>query len=156
MNQVSLIGRLTKDPELQRTPNDLSVCKFTIAVNRIFSSNKNADFINCVAWRTQAENLCKYQRKGNMIGVVGSIQTGSYDGKDGVRRYTTEVVANQIHFLVRDKQETQSEQTYTPDYYTNPSKSQQTDKQPEDFIQQKSIENENNSNPCINDDDLPF
>ena len=148
MNNVNLIGRLTKDPELRHTNNNLAFCKFTIAVNRIFSPDKQADFINCVAWRAQAENLCKYQRKGNMIGIVGSIMTGSYDGSDGVRRYTTEVVANQIHFLSFEKQE--PAQAYAPDYYANPSAQQQTDKRPEDFMQSKQTEYD------INHDDLPF
>lgn len=102
MNKVILIGRLTKDPELRKTPTDVSVVQFTIAVNRAYQSEngeKQADFINCIAWRNQAENLCKYIKKGRQIAVEGSIQTRSYDDQNGVRRYATEVICNQITFL---------------------------------------------------------
>ena len=89
MNKVILIGRLTKDPELRRTPTDVSVVQFTIAVNRAYQQNgeKQADFINCVAWRNQAENLAKYIKKGGQIAVEGSIQTRSYDDPNGVRKF---------------------------------------------------------------------
>jgi len=106
MNKVILIGRLTKDPELRKTPTDVSVCQFTIAVNRVFQSQnaeKQADFINCIAWRNQAENLAKYIKKGGQIAVDGSIQTRSYDDQNGVRRFVTEVVCNQITFLESKK-----------------------------------------------------
>ena len=102
MNKVILIGRLTKDPELRRTPTDVSVVQFTIAVNRPFqqqNGERQADFINCVAWRNQAENLAKYIKKGGQIAVEGSIQTRSYDDPNGVRRFVTEVIASQITFL---------------------------------------------------------
>ena len=102
INRVVLVGRLTKDPELRYTPSGLAVVRFTIAVNRQFSGQggeKEADFINCVAWRKQAENLANFQRKGNLIGVEGRIQTGSYDGQDGKRVFTTEVVADSVQFL---------------------------------------------------------
>lgn len=102
INRVVLVGRLTKDPELRYTPSGLAVVRFTIAVNRQFSNQsgeREADFINCVAWRKQAENLANFQRKGNLVGVEGRIQTGSYEGQDGKRVYTTEVVADSIQFL---------------------------------------------------------
>ena len=102
INRVVLVGRLTKDPELRYTPSGLAVVRFTIAVNRQFSNQsgeKEADFINCVAWRKQAENLANFQRKGNLIGVEGRIQTGSFEGQDGKRVYTTDVVADSIQFL---------------------------------------------------------
>ncbi len=105
MNKVILIGRLTKDPELRRTPTDVSVVQFTIAVNRAYQQNgeKQADFINCVAWRNQAENLAKYIKKGGQIAVEGSIQTRSYDDPNGVRKFVTEVICNQITFLESKK-----------------------------------------------------
>ena len=106
MNKVILIGRLTKDPELRKTPTDVSVCQFTIAVNRPFQQQggeRQADFINCIAWRNQAENLAKYIKKGGQIAVDGSIQTRSYDDQSGVRRFVTEVIANQITFLESKK-----------------------------------------------------
>ena len=102
INRVVLVGRLTKDPELRYTPSGIATVRFTIAVNRTFtgqSGEKEADFINCVAWRKQAENLANYQRKGNLIGVEGRIQTGSYEGQDGKRVYTTDVVADAVQFL---------------------------------------------------------
>ncbi|MGE7131187.1 single-stranded DNA-binding protein [Lysinibacillus xylanilyticus] len=102
INRVVLVGRLTKDPELRYAPNGVATCRFTVAVNRTFQNqqgDREADFINCVAWRKQAENLANFQRKGNLIGVEGRIQTGSYEGQDGKRIYTTDVVADSIQFL---------------------------------------------------------
>ncbi len=102
MNKAILVGRLTRDPELRTTANGVSVCSFSIAINRRFKNaegNYDADFINCVAWRQQAELLAKYFAKGRMVGVVGSIQTRSYDNKDGVKVYVTEVAADEIHFV---------------------------------------------------------
>ena len=101
MNKVILIGRLTKDPELRKTPTDVSVVQFTIAVNRSYQQGgeRQADFINCVAWRNQAENLARFIKKGGLIAVEGSIQTRSYDDANGVRRYATEFIASQITFL---------------------------------------------------------
>ena len=102
MNRVILVGRLVKDPELKYTPNDIPVVQFALAVNRQFS-NKNgerqADFINCVVWRAQAENLAKFMRKGNQIGVEGQLQVRTYEDNGGVKRYITEVVCDSIHFL---------------------------------------------------------
>ena len=102
INRVVLVGRLTKDPELRYTPNGIASTRFTVAVNRTFSNQqgeKEADFISCVAWRKQAENLANFQRKGNLIGVEGRIQTGSYEEQDRKRVYTTDVVADSIQFL---------------------------------------------------------
>lgn len=101
MNNVSLIGRLTQDPELRTTGSGIAQCTFTIAVNGRPSANgeEHTDFIRCVAWRNQAENLCKFQHKGSQIGVTGRIQTGSYTAQDGTTRYTTDVVADNITFL---------------------------------------------------------
>ncbi len=102
MNKAILVGRLTRDPELKTTANGTSVCTFSIAVNRRFKNSEggyDADFINCVAWRQQAEFLSKYFAKGRMVGVVGSIQTRNYDNKDGQRVYVTEVSADEIHFV---------------------------------------------------------
>lgn len=102
INRVVLVGRLTKDPELRYTPSGLPVARFTVAVNRTFSNQqgeREADFISCVAWRKQAENLANFTRKGSLIGVDGRIQTGSYEGQDGKRVYTTEIVADSVQFL---------------------------------------------------------
>ena len=102
MKKAILIGRVVKDPELRTTPNNRSVCQFTIAVNRTYTNEegkREADFINCVVWDKQAENLAMYQKKGNQIAVEGRIQTGSYDAQDGSKRYTTDVVADNVQFL---------------------------------------------------------
>ncbi len=102
-NKVVLIGRLTKDPELRYTNNNLPVCSFTLAVNRPFSSqnnDRNADFINCTAWRKQAENIHRYLNKGSMVAVEGKLQTRDYmDEKINARRYITEVVCDSVVFL---------------------------------------------------------
>ena len=102
MNKVFLIGRLTRDPELRYTGNNTAVASFSIAVNRNFtnqSGEREADFINIVVWRNQAENVCKYCTKGSMVAVIGRITTRSYDAQDGTKRYVTEVVADNVRFL---------------------------------------------------------
>lgn len=102
INRVVLVGRLTKDPELRYTPSGVAVTRFTLAVNRTFSNTqgeKEADFINCIVWRKPAENTANFLKKGSLAGVEGRIQTGSYEGQDGKRVYTTEVVADSVQFL---------------------------------------------------------
>ena len=102
MNKAILVGRLTKDPELKTTSTGVSVCSFTIAVNRRFKNSEggyDADFINCVAWRQQAEFISKYFSKGRMVGICGSIQTRNYEREDGQRVYVTEVVADEVSFV---------------------------------------------------------
>lgn len=103
-NKVVLIGRLTKDPELRYTStSNLPVCSFTLAVNRPYSvqgNDRNADFINCTAWRKQAENIHKYMSKGSMVAVEGKLQTRDYmDEKINARRYITEVICDSVVFL---------------------------------------------------------
>jgi single-strand DNA-binding protein len=102
MNRAMLIGRLTAKPELRYTNSNVPFARFTIAVNRQFNNqdgNREADFINIIAWRKQAEVICNYFDKGNQIAIEGRIQTGSYDDKDGNKRYTTDVVLDQFHFI---------------------------------------------------------
>ena len=102
MNRAILIGRLTKDPELRTTSSGRNVCQFAVAVNWTFTNangEREADFINCVVWDKQAENLCKYQKKGNQIAVEGRIQTRNYDDTTGRKVYVTEIIANNISFL---------------------------------------------------------
>ena len=102
MNRVCLVGRLTAKPELKYTSANVPVTRFSLAVNRNFKNEqggRDADFINILAWRKQAELICNYFDKGSQIGLEGRIQTGSYDDKDGNKRYTTEVVVDQIHFI---------------------------------------------------------
>ncbi len=102
MNKVILIGRLTKDPELRTIASGSATTSFTVAVNRTFTNQngeREADFINCVAWRKQAENIAKYCSKGSQVAVEGRLQTRSYDAQDGTKRYVTEVIADSVTFL---------------------------------------------------------
>ena len=102
LNKVVLIGRLTKDPDLRYTQSGIAVARFTLAVDRGFKNQdgeKQADFIPITVWRGQAENCAKYLAKGRLVAVAGRIQTGSYETPDGQRRYTTEVVADEVRFL---------------------------------------------------------
>ena len=102
MNRVCLLGRLTAKPELRYTTGNIPQTRFSLAVNRSFANKdgqREADFINIVAWRKQAELICQYFDKGSLIALEGRIQTGSYDDKDGNKRYTTDVVVDSIHFV---------------------------------------------------------
>lgn len=102
INRVVLVGRLTKDPELKYTQTGVAVTRFTLAVNRTFSSQsgeREADFINCVTWRKQAENTANFLKKGSLAGIEGRIQTSSFEGQDGKRVFMTEVVADSVQFL---------------------------------------------------------
>ena len=102
MNKVILVGNLTKDPELATTNSGVSVCRFTLAVGRRYQNadgERETDFINVVVWRGQADNCHKYLKKGSKCGIVGTLQTRSYDAQDGSKRYITEVVADEVEFL---------------------------------------------------------
>lgn len=136
INNITLVGRLTRDPELMKTQSNISYVRFTLAVNRNFTNQEgetDADFISCIAWRGQAENLARFMNKGALIGVTGRIETGSYETEEG-RRYTTDVIANNIQFLEskKDREEDNS------GYYEHPPHQDETKQ-----TQQ-------------NDDDLPF
>lgn len=101
MNNVSLIGRLTADPELRHTQSDLAMTRFSIAVDRSYTKpgeDRQADFINLVAWRQTAEFICKYFTKGQRIGITGEIRTGSYTDKNGNKRTSFEVFVNNAYF----------------------------------------------------------
>ena len=102
MNKVILVGNLTRDPELTETPNGIAVCRFSIAVQRDYANaegKKEADFFNITVWRGRAENCGKYLKKGNKVAVVGSLQTRSYEDKDGIKRNVTDIVASEVEFL---------------------------------------------------------
>ncbi|NLL68586.1 MAG: single-stranded DNA-binding protein [Acholeplasmataceae bacterium] len=101
INRVVLVGRITRDPELRYTQSNIAVVSFTLAVNRMFadqSGERQADFIQCVVWRKQAENLARYVSKGALLGVEGRIQTRTYESDQGTR-YITEVVCDSVQFL---------------------------------------------------------
>ena len=102
INRVVLIGRLTRDPELRRTPQGDAVTSFTLAVNRNYTDKdgqQQADFINCVVWRKPAENVERYCSKGSLVGVEGRIQTRSYDNSQGQKVYVVEVICDSVQFL---------------------------------------------------------
>lgn len=104
MNKVVLIGRITKDLELRKTKSDKSVCEFTLATNRVGS--EDADFISCMVWNQQAENLCKFQGKGSLIAVFGELRTDSYE-IEGYKRYKTYVLVSNLEFLSKKTESTQ-------------------------------------------------
>ncbi len=102
LNRIVLIGRLTKDPELRYTPNGVAVASFTLAVDRSrpnLQGEREADFIPIVVWQKQAENCANYLGKGRLVAVDGRLQIRTYDGKDGQRRWVTEVIAENVRFL---------------------------------------------------------
>ncbi|MEH6988728.1 single-stranded DNA-binding protein [Cytobacillus firmus] len=108
INQVTLVGRLTKDPELKRTQEGIPVTNVTLAVNRQYRNQQgeiDADFVQCTLWKKTAENTSQYCRKGTLIGVTGRIQTRHYDNQEKKRIYVTEVVAESVRFLERKKTE---------------------------------------------------
>ena len=117
MNRVCLVGRLTAKPELRYTSSNVPYTRFSLAVNRTFNNaqgERQTDFINIVVWRKQAENIAKYLNKGSQVSVEGRIQTGSYTAQDGSKRYTTDVVADNIQFLETRKQSEARGESATP------------------------------------------
>jgi single-strand DNA-binding protein len=147
INRTILVGRLTKDPELRYTSSNIAFARFTLAVNRTFSGpngEREADFIQCIIWRKQAENLARFVRKGSLIGVEGRIQTGSYDDKDGVRKFTTDVVCDSVQFLEPKGTNPAQDSDFNNDYR-------------QDFYEEKTPQ-KRQSVPSIDvtEDDLPF
>lgn len=125
INNVTLIGRLTRDAELRYTTSNIATAQFNIACNRNFKNANDeydADFINCVMWREQAERFCNWTRKGMLVGIVGRIQTRSYENQQGQRVYVTEVVAESFQVLEkRDNTANQNSMTeQMPPSYTSP------------------------------------
>ena len=180
INNVVLVGRLTRDAELRYTQSNIAVATFTLAVNRPFKNEageRDADFINCVIWRQSAENLANWAKKGSLIGITGVIQTRSYDNQQGQRVYVTEVVASNFQLLEsrNSQQNTQGHQDnhggYQQQGYSNQGSSFQNGNS---YGQQGSFFEGNTTNPVpdftrdnnpfgrptnpldISDDDLPF
>lgn len=141
INRVVLVGRLTKNPEFRTTSNDVNVATFTLAVNRTFTNangEREADFINVVVFRRQAENVNNYLSKGQLAGVDGRIQSRSYENQEGKRVYVIEVVADSVQFL-------------------EPKNNNQQNNQPQQRAQAPAENNPfGNNNADIDDDDLPF
>ena len=148
MNKSIIIGRLTRDPEMRTTTSGTNSTTFTVAVSRNYTGangERETDFLNCVAWRKQAENIAKYCTKGSQVAVEGRIQTRSYDAQDGTKRYVTEIIADNVTFLGGRGSNVPSEDNYvggsssvdTTDISEDPFK---------DFCEEV----------ALSDDDLPF
>lgn len=127
MNRVCLVGRITAKPELRYTGSNIPYTRFSLAVNRTFNNaqgEREADFINIIVWRRQAENIVNYLDKGSQVSIDGRIQTGSYTDKDGNKRYTTDVVADNVQFLDTRRSAEQRTSAPTPyDYQDVPAQS---------------------------------
>ncbi|HEO4471913.1 TPA: single-stranded DNA-binding protein [Streptococcus agalactiae] len=137
INNIVLVGHMTKDAELRYTPSNQAVATFSLAVNRNFknqSGEREADFINCVIWRQQAENLANWAKKGALVGITGRIQTRNYENQQGQRIYVTEVVAENFQLLEsrNSQQQTNQSGNSSNSYFGNANKMD------------------------ISDDDLPF
>ena len=161
MNKVFLIGRLTRDPELRYTSSNIATASFSLAVDRNFTNQngeREADFINIVVWRKQAENCKNYLTKGSQVAIEGRIQTRNYDGQDGKKVYVTEVVADNVEFLgSRNSSGNSNNMSGSADYNAGPS--------PYDFGGAPEPQGTDvDSNPFadfgasieISDDELPF
>ena len=145
INNVTLVGRLTKDAELKYTPANQAVSQFTLAVNRTFKNangERETDFINCVIWRQAAENFANFAKKGALIGITGRIQTRNYENQQGQRVYITEVIAENFQMLESRNQQQGQQQTQPQQ-----AKQQQV-KQPDPFS--------GGTPMSLNDDSLPF
>ena len=156
MNNVSLVGRLTRDPELRYTQDNRAYCRVVLAVDRGISKEdkdagkQSADFISCICWNKTAENLAKYMKKGSQVSIVGRIMTGSYENNNGDTVYTTDVRVNQLHFLDRAKGDNRPDPEYDgkEDVETAP----ETPEPPVDDDPFKDFGDQ----VTIDDNDLPF
>ncbi|MEB7839309.1 single-stranded DNA-binding protein [Mammaliicoccus sciuri] len=170
INRVVLVGRLTKEPEYRVTPSGVQVATFTLAINRTFTNQngeRQADFINCVVFRTPAENVNKYLNKGNLAGIEGRLQSRSYENNEGKRVYVTEVVCDSVQFL-EPKSNNQQQSNYQPPQYNQQQGYQQQNYQQSNNYQQPQNNQyqapQQQHNPFTNangpidikDDDLPF
>lgn len=144
INRVVLVGRLTRDPMLRKTQTGKSVASFTVAVNRRFGQNEQADFISCVAWEKTADFLTQYTKKGSLIALEGRIQSSSYDDKDGKKVYKQDVVCDNIQ-LLESKSASASRPAYDEQYQVTPDYNDYNDQGQDD-------------GPVldISSDDLPF
>ena len=166
MNKVILIGRLARDPEMRTTPSGVATTSFTIAVQRNYANaqgDREADFISCVAWRKQAENIAKYCSKGSQVAVEGRIQTRNYDAQDGTKRYVTEVIADNVSFLGGRSTSSESS-SYAANNYNNVSNTNDS-MSSNNFGGSNDIVTTNlseypyanmGSEVALSDDDLPF
>ena len=146
INKVILVGRITRDPEVKMINADTAVCNFSLACNRPYTrenGEREADFINCVAWRKQAENMGKFVKKGQLLGIEGRIQVRTYE-QDGQKRYQTEVYCDQVTFLESSNREESSNNNKESFNYHNDHVVNEDDF----FTSSKKLN--------ISEDDLPF
>lgn len=143
INRVVIVGRLTKDIDLRKTPSNKSTCTFTVASERRFKQEgqQEADFISCVAWNQSADFLSKYAHKGTIVGIEGRLATRSYDGKDGNKVYVTEVICDSVSLISSDSKPKQEEQPKVSS---------------EDEWEDNYVSPTNSPNLDISSDDLPF
>lgn len=169
INRVVLVGRLTKEPEYRVTPSGVQVATFTLAINRTFTNQngeRQADFINCVVFRTPAENVNKYLNKGNLAGVEGRLQSRSYENNEGKRVYVTEVVCDSVQFLEPKSNNQQQSNYQRPQYNQQQGYQQQNYQQPNNYQQPQNNQypapqqhnpfNNANGPIDIQSEDLPF
>ena len=150
INNVTLVGRLTKDVELKYTPSNVANVSFTLAVNRTFKNangEREADFINCVIWRQAAENFANWAKKGALIGITGRIQTRNYENQQGKRVYVTEVIAENFQMLESRNQQ-QGQQQGQPQQSKQQSSTPNFGRDSDPFSGDSPMD--------LNSDDLPF
>lgn len=165
INSVVLVGRLTKDPELRKTPSNKSVSSFVLACDKPIRSNdnnNNADFISCVAWNQSAEYLCNYGKKGSIVSVQGRIQTRNYDNQQGQKVYVTEVLAERLTVITRSNSNSNTSQYNANQSHANDNSQVRTSNADQTFTPSSNIsysgDNQEDSSPAldISSDDLPF
>lgn len=150
MNQVQLVGNIARDPEFRTTQSGIAACTFTVACQRRYANAqgvREADFIQCVAWRQTAEFVHRYFIKGNKIGLTGSIQTRSYDAQDGSKRYVTEVVVDNVEFVAAKSDGSGAPAAQAQTSYQHPQ--QQAPAQPHQMAMNEGFTE-------VDDDELPF
>lgn len=162
INSVTLVGRLTKNPELRTTPSGVEVGNFTLAVNRTFTNQqgeREVDFINCIVFRKQAVNVNQYLSKGKLAGIVGRLQTRSYENKEGQKVYVTEVVCDNVQFLEPKGSQNGSNSYQNGTNYqkgNNYTQNNQNVQQRQNRAKYDQQNNPFNNGSNFNDDDLPF
>lgn len=160
INRVVLVGRLTKDPDLRYTPNGVAVANFTLAVNRTFTNQngeREADFINIVVWRRQAENAANYLKKGSLAGVDGRLQSRSFENNQGQRVFVTEVVADSVQFLEPKNAQGGMREANNGPQRQNQNAPMPNDRKDQDFTTFDDDPFASDGKPIdISDDDLPF
>lgn len=162
INSTTLVGRLTKDPELRTTPSGVEVANFILAVNRTFTNQngeREADFINCIVFRKQAVNVNQYLSKGKLAGIVGRLQTRSYENKEGQKVYVTEVVCDNVRFLEPKDSQNDSNSYQNGTNYQKSNNYSQNNQNVQKGQNKTKYDQQNNpftNGSQLNDDDLPF